>query len=58
MKNEKQIKIDGYKCIKLDEWKTEWEADQSEGRDSDRIKTGSGGTYLIFLSQGQKEETV
>ena len=24
MKNEKQIKIDGYKCIKLDEWKTEW----------------------------------
>lgn len=22
MKNEKQIKIDGYKCIKLDEWKT------------------------------------
>ena len=34
------------------------EADQSEGRDSDRIKTVSGGTYLIFLSQGQKEETV
>ena len=23
MKNEKQIKIDGYKCIKLDEWKAE-----------------------------------
>ena len=28
MKNEKQIKIDGYKCIKLDEWKTEWKADK------------------------------
>ena len=23
MKNEKHIKIDGYKCIKLDEWKAE-----------------------------------
>jgi len=28
MKNEKQIKIDGYKCIKLDEWKTEWKAEK------------------------------
>lgn len=28
MKNEKQIVIDGYKCIKLDEWKTEWKAEK------------------------------
>jgi hypothetical protein len=28
MKNEKQIIIDGYKCIKLDEWKTEWKAEK------------------------------